>query len=65
MSALYFYGLNDTGGTLVKTIIGGEVFLQYDELSNRLVYLVNNQQQDTMIQQKQKSIMEKPGNPVN
>ena len=43
LNALYFYKLDNRGGKLVKTIIGGEVFLKYDRENNELVYLVNTQ----------------------
>ena len=42
-NALYFYSLNDKGGEMVKIIIGGELFLQYNIESNELAYLVNKQ----------------------
>ena len=42
-NALYFYSLNEKGGKMVKTIIGGELFLQYNNETNELAYLVNKQ----------------------
>ena len=42
-NALYFYSLNEKGGKMVKTIIGGELFLQYNSETNELAYLVNKQ----------------------
>ena len=38
---LYFYKLDVDGNKLVKKIIGGEVFLQYDAEKHELIYLVN------------------------
>ena len=43
-NALYFYSLNDKGGKMVKILIGGELFLQYNSENNELAYLVNKQQ---------------------
>ena len=42
-NALYFYSLNDKGGKMVKILIGGELFLQYNSENNELAYLVNKQ----------------------
>ena len=42
-NALYFYSLNEKGGKMVKILIGGELFLQYNSENNELAYLVNKQ----------------------
>ena len=49
---LYFFKLGKDGCKVVKKIICGEVFLQYDPISHSLVYLIN------------KTKPKKQGNPI-
>ena len=46
---LYFYGLSEKGVSLIKKIIGGEVFLNYDPFRNELAYLINKKNSDKRI----------------
>ena len=49
---LYFYKLGEEGNRLVKRIIGGEVFLQYDSDKRELACLVNTAKQSSQSESK-------------
>ena len=42
----------------MKKIIGGEVFLEYDPIKNRLAYLVNKKNSDTRFLRRQSLLTE-------
>ena len=46
---LYFYSLSEKGIFLIKKIIGGEVFLNYNPFKNELAYLINKKNSDKRI----------------